>query len=436
MTTYDVHDSEYWEQRSLTDELNRVFDICHTCRRCYQLCPSFDVMLKRIDEEGDAEVAGLKQRDFDRVVDLCYQCKLCIPHCPYTPPHRWMVDFPRLMLRAKAVRTKKDGVTLQDNFLGHTDFMGKFGVATSKIANWLNEIRAHRFLMEEIVGLDKERVLPKYNNQTFRSWFDRRPSSINDENKVALFYTCSVNYQELDIGKSCVSVLEHNDIDVACPEQKCCGMPFLDGGDVVSAIENASFNTKHLADAIRSGCKVVAPGPACSFMLKNEYPTLLGTDDAKLVAENTFDICEYLVIQKRAGKLKTDFKHNPGKIAYHLPCHLRVQNIGFKSRDLMKLTGAQIEVIDRCSGVDGTWGFKKEYYQLSRKIAEPLCSQMSASETTTMVSDCPLAAIQIKDGTGTKPLHPIQIIEKSYGLSDAPVNNESGTTPMKAVSSQ
>ncbi|HZS45539.1 MAG TPA: anaerobic glycerol-3-phosphate dehydrogenase subunit C [Blastocatellia bacterium] len=422
-TTYDVHDSDYWEHQSLSDELNRVFDICHGCRRCYQLCPSFDVMLKRIDQEGDAEVAGLKQKDFDTVVDLCYQCKLCIPHCPYTPPHRWMVDFPRLMLRSKAVKAKKEGVSLQDNFLGHTDFMGKFGVATSKIANWLNERRAHRFLMEEIVGLDKDRVLPTFNNQTFKSWFDKHSSPASKgEDKIALFYTCSVNYQELDTGKSCVSVLEHNNLDVSCPEQKCCGMPFLDGGDVDAATENAAFNTKQLADAVRSGRKIVVPGPTCSFMLKHEYPTLVGTDEAKLVAENTFDICEYLVLQKRAGKLKTDFKHNPGKIAYHLPCHLRVQNIGFKSRDLMKLTGAQIEVIDRCSAVDGTWGFKKEYYQLSRKIAEPLFAQMTASETSTMVSDCPLAAIQIKDGTGVKPLHPIQIIEQSYGLLD---DNES-----------
>ena len=406
---YDIRKPEYWDQDALDVEMNRVFDICHTCRRCHQLCPSFDVMLKRIDDQGDAEVGGLAKSDFNHVMNICYQCKLCIPHCPYTPPHRWMVDFPRLMLRAKAVRTKKEGITIQDNFLGHTDMMGKLGVATSKIANWLNEIRAHRFLMEEIVGLDKDRVLPKFNSQTFTQWFSNRKPARNElTGKVALFYTCSVNYQEIDTGKASVAVLEHNDIDVQCPEQKCCGMPFLDGGDVESALENASFNVKHLADAVRSGRQIVSPGPTYSFMLKNEYVNLLGTDDARLVAENTFDICEYMIRLKREGNLKTDFKNNPGKISYHLPCHLKVQNMGFKSRDLMKIAGAQIEVVDRCSAVDGTWGFKKEYYQLSRKIAEPLFKGMTAGEQRTMVSDCPLAAIQIKDGTGTKPLHPMQ----------------------------
>ena len=419
-TTYDVHEADYWDQKSLGDEMYRVFDICHGCRRCYQLCPSFDVMLKRIDQEGDAEVSGLKQEDYDTVVDLCYQCKLCIPHCPYTPPHRWMVNFPRLMLRAKAARVKKSGVTLQDNFLGHTDLMGKLGVATSKVANWMSEIKTHRFMMEQLVGLAKDRVLPRFNNQTFSHWFDQhqKKSSGAAEKKVALFYTCSVNYQEIETGTASVSVLEHNDVDVECPKQKCCGMPFLDGGDVESALENAAFNTKYLADAIRDGRQIVTPGPTCSFMLKHEYPNLLGTEDAKLVSENTFDISEYLIRLKREGKLKTDFKQSPGKVSYHLPCHLKVQNIGFKTRDLMKTAGAQVEVVDRCSAVDGTWGFKKEYYQLSRKIAEPLCNQMSADENATMVSDCPLASIQIQDGTGKKPLHPMQVMEGAYGLKE------------------
>ena len=419
-TSYDVHQTDYWDQHSLDKEMHRVFDICHGCRRCYQLCPSFDVMLKRIDQEGDAEVSGLKQQDYDNVVDLCYQCKLCIPHCPYTPPHRWMVDFPRLMLRAKAARVKKSGVTLQDNFLGHTDLLGKLGVATSKVANWMNEVKTHRFLMEQLVGLDKDRVLPRFNNQTFSHWFAQHEKKSGDAvaKKVALFYTCSVNYQEIETGMASVSVLEHNDIDVTCPEQKCCGMPFLDGGDVESALENASFNTKHLADAIRDGKSIVTPGPTCSFMLKHEYPNLLGTEDARLVSENTFDISEYLIRIKREGKLKTDFKESPGKVSYHLPCHLKVQNIGFKTRDLMKTAGAQVEVVDRCSAVDGTWGFKKEYYQLSRKIAEPLCNQMSADQNATMVSDCPLAALQIQDGTGIKPLHPMQVMQQAYGLKE------------------
>jgi len=195
-------------------------------------------------------------------------------------------------------------------------------------------------------------------------------------------------------------------------------MPYLDGGDIESTIESAAFNVRQLAEEIRAGRDIVVPGPTCSYMIKKEYPELLGTEDARLVADRTYDLCEYLVKKAKEGKLSRDLKRKPGKVAYQVPCHLRAQNIGFKSRDLMKAAGAEVELIERCSAVDGTWGFKKEYYQLSMEVARPLFEKVESSQANYTVSDCPLAGLQIEQGTGHKVLHPIQVVQMAYGLDE------------------
>ncbi|MGH9759815.1 MAG: heterodisulfide reductase-related iron-sulfur binding cluster, partial [Blastocatellia bacterium] len=328
-TAFDIKDAKFWQRKNLDGELFRVFDVCHNCRRCFDLCPSFDVMFKRIDSKGpDASV--LDSADNKEIIDLCYQCKLCYNHCPYTPPHQWAIDFPRLMLRSKAVEVRERGsVTRQDKALGNTELIGKVGSAFAPISNIANKIRLNRIILEKVTGIHRDRNLPQFFRETFAKWFKKKGPSISGSGaagKVAMFYTCSVQYNWPEVGKAAVQVLGHNEIEVDCPEQKCCGMPYLDGGDIESTIESAAFNVKHLADAIRGGADVVVPGPTCSYMLKQEYPLLLGTDDAKLVSERTFDLCEYLVKKAKEGKLKRDFKVKPGKVAYQAPCHLRAQN--------------------------------------------------------------------------------------------------------------
>jgi glycerol-3-phosphate dehydrogenase subunit C len=416
----DIRSPQFWDREELDKEFSRVFDICHQCRRCFDLCPSFDFMFKRIDAIGE-DASVLKAPDNKEVVDLCYQCKLCYNHCPYTPPHVWNIDFPRFMLRAKAVEVKERGrVSAQDKALGNTDLIGKLGSALAPLANFANKNKLNRILMEKLVGIHRDRNLPKFFSETFSRWFGRRKTgqASNESAKVAMFYTCSVQYHAPEVGKAATEVLEHNNLSVICPEQRCCGMPFLDGGDIQATIESAAFNVKHLADAVRAGADVVAPGPTCSYMIKREYPDLLNTDDARLVAEHTYDICEFLVKKAREGKLDRNFKVKPGKVAYQAPCHLRAQNIGFKSRDLMKAAGAEVELIEQCSAVDGTWGFKKEYYQLSMKVAEPLFEKVERAAPDYTVSDCLLAGMQITQGTGRKVLHPIQIVHKAYGLDE------------------
>ena len=379
-------------------------------------------MFKRLDREAvDGDAEKLNAADFKSVTDLCYQCKLCFNHCPYTPPHRWEVDFPRLMLRSKAVQTKGEGQSLQDRFLGQVDAIGRLGSLFAPLMNWLNRNSLNRWLMEKTIGIHRSRILPVYAAETFRRWFDKRASSrlSGAEKKVVLFYTCSVNFNETEVGKACVRVLEKNSVEVQCPEQRCCGMPFLDGGDIERTKSNAKANVDSLHAWTAKGYDVVVPGPTCSYVLKQEYPWLLKSDAAQAVAAKTFDICEYLMSLHSEDKLDTRFVRPAGKIAYQMPCHLRAQNIGYKSRDLMQLIPeTNVQTYEKCAAIDGTWGLKQQYFDLSLKVAEPLLREIREGKPDLTVSDCFLAGLQIQQGTQKKPLHPVQVLEMAYGLAE------------------
>jgi glycerol-3-phosphate dehydrogenase subunit C len=417
--TLDIRSADFWKLEKVDQELRRVYDICSGCRRCLPLCPSFNVLFDRLDTDAvDGNVDELPAADAKEVVDLCYQCKLCYNHCPYTPPHRWQVDFPRLMLRARSAQAKVSGVTLQDRFLGNTELVGKLGSLTAPMSNWMSEISVHRMFMEQAVGIHRKRKLPAFQRETFSKWFDwaHRPRPA-PRARVAMFATCSVEYNAPATGKAAVAVLEHNEVDVSLPRQRCCGMPYLDGGAVAEAKALIADNVRSLAAAVREGREIVVPGPTCSYMLKQEYPWLDGSDDARLVASHTRDLFEYLAGLHAEGKLDTRFPNPPGAIAYQLPCHLKAQNMGTKSADVLRLTGAPVQTIERCSAVDGTWGMKKEYFELSMKVAEPLFKDIGAARPERVATDCPLAAIQINQGTGRTAQHPVQILADAYGLT-------------------
>ncbi|HEY2989947.1 MAG TPA: anaerobic glycerol-3-phosphate dehydrogenase subunit C [Candidatus Binatia bacterium] len=416
--TFELNNPAFWEEPKVETELKRVFDICNGCRRCYSLCPSFTDLFARLDRDSvDGAAEKLDAADLRKVTDLCYQCKLCFNHCPYTPPHRWDLDFPRLMLRSKAAQVRRDGLSLQDRILGQVDRMGRMGTLFAPLANWALGNRFNRWLMEKFFGIHRDRILPTYASETFRSWFTKRKRSPGNGKTVVLFYTCTVNFNEPATGKSCVKVLEKNGLDVTCPEQRCCGMPFLDGGDIDAARNNARANVESLHALVKRGFDIVVPGPTCSYMLKHEYPVLLDTEATREVAERTFDICEYLMMLHGQGKLDTRFAQGAGSIAYQIPCHLRAQNIGYKSRDLMQLIpNTQVRLIEKCAAIDGTWGLKRQYYDLSRKVAEPLIKEIRDSRAEVAVSDCPLAGLEIEQGLKRKALHPIRILARAYGF--------------------
>ncbi|MGA7616271.1 MAG: heterodisulfide reductase-related iron-sulfur binding cluster [Thermoanaerobaculia bacterium] len=420
---YDLRDPKFYDENEVEAELRRVFDVCHTCRMCFNYCPSFPSLFDAIDRHersGEGEVDALTKPELDEVVDLCYQCKLCYVKCPYTPPHKFMLDFPRLMLRAKAARAKRAGVTLPDRFLGNPDLSARRSTGPlARFVNWMNRQRVVRVLMERTVGIHRDRMLPEFATETFEKWMKRhRQPNVAGENRVAIFETCSVNYNYPNIGIAAVQVLERNGKTVLRPRQVCCGMPALDGGDVDLAVANARKNVDVLYPLVKEGVPILVLGPTCGYVIKKEWPDLLGTEEAKAVAEKTFDIGEYLAKEKAAGRLDTSFSVPQGKLAYHIPCHLRAQNIGQPFRQVLgAIPETSVEAVEQCSAVDGTWGLKKEYYTKSRQCAGKLCAGMKNANADRMISDCMLAGLNVLEELGTQPAHPIEVLRDAYGMS-------------------
>jgi glycerol-3-phosphate dehydrogenase subunit C len=151
-------------------------------------------------------------------------------------------------------------------------------------------------------------------------------------------------------------------------------------------------------------------------MLKSEYPELLRSEAAQRVADATQDLMEYLYHLARAKKMKRDFQHGLGKVAYHAPCHLRAQNIGFRSRDLLKLAADEVELVDACSGVDGTWGMQARFHEESMKVARKLLDRLDAAAPDHLATDCPLSALRIEEGLGRKAVHPVVLLRHAYGI--------------------
>jgi glycerol-3-phosphate dehydrogenase subunit C len=432
-TTYDPFDPAYWDEGDLRQEMDRVFDLCHGCRLCFKFCTAFPTLFEFIDRDPNQESSTMSDAEQDQVVDECFNCKLCGElNCPYTPgKHEWALDFPRLMLRAEAVRNrnrKKTAVKAiaTEQFLGRTDFLGKVATKTPGLVNRLTGKpgSAPRKLMEKTVGIASERLLPPYAKQRFSTWFKQRARLRFErrQGNVALFSTCLVEYQDPQVGKDTVRVFERNGIECSLPEgQVCCGAPWLHAGDVDSFRRQAEKNVKVLADVVRSGRDVVVPEPTCSFVIKKDYPDYVGGADADLVAANTYDAAEYLMrVHKGDGtSLDTDFTGMvPEAVTYHAPCHLRAQNIGLKSRDLMKLTGSKITVVAQCSGIDGTWGYRAENYEASRGIGGKLGTALQKAGNDVIAGDCSLANGGILQETGTAPMHPLSFVARAYGIPE------------------
>jgi glycerol-3-phosphate dehydrogenase subunit C len=429
--TYDPQHPQYYDDADLRAELTRVYDLCHGCRLCYNLCPSFPTMFKAIDAY-DGAVGSLTRPEQDQVVDECYQCKLCYVKCPYVPPHEWQLDFPRLMLRAKAVRkqakaadggpTRRERVA--DQVLGHTDALGRLNTRAAPLVNaaLAKPGTVVRRLVEKTMGLASERLVPPYARQRFSTWFKRRPDPglADRQATVAVFPTCFVEYNHPAIGQALVSVYERNRVACELPAGVgCCGAPWLHAGDFAPFIEQAKRNLPLLAQAIRQGREVVVPQPTCGYVLKKDYLAYVGGPDAELLAAHTYDACEYLVKLHRdeATTLDTDFGGDvPEAVTYHVPCHLQAQNVGLKSRDLMKLTGTKVTLVNKCSGIDGTWGLRATNYELARRVAQPMAEAIRAASGTVVAGDCSLADGAIEQETGVRPLHPLQVMATAYGI--------------------
>ena len=435
----DWKNPEFWDEAKAEKELERIFDICHGCRRCVSLCTTFPTLFDLVDNSSTMEVDGVAKSDYAKVVDQCYLCDLCyMTKCPYVPPHPWNVDFPHVMVRAKAIRFRKGGASkmrFRDRLLSSTDAMGKLA-AIPVVAQTVNAVNGNKLLrtaMQGVLGVHKDRELPPFASHKFRPNAGRSAAfPIKDgksaPGKVAIFATCYANYNEPQMGHDLVALLEHNQIPWTLVESEvCCGMPKFELGDLEGVHALKQKNVPVLARYAREGYAILAPVPSCALMFKQEIP-LMYPDEPEVAAvrDAMFDPFEYFVLRKKDGLLKTDFKEPLGKVSYHIPCHSRVQNMGQKTREMLEMVpGTQVNVVERCSGHDGTWGVKEEYFDNAMKIGRPVFRQMTQNEpdgaSYYVSSDCPIAARHIMQGMGDDAgkavkAHPLTLLRKAYGL--------------------
>lgn len=417
--SYEATEAKYWDEAGLEREIERAFDICNGCRLCFNQCPSFPALFDAV-EKADGNAANVSADDRKNVVDLCYNCKMCEVRCPYTTRdgHVFQLDFARLMMRAKALRAKREGVKLRDRMLCNPDLLGKAGSLTPGLANMSCRSRVQRIAMEKLLGIHRDKKLPDFANETFEKWAAHRAPAARPQApaaKVVLFATCFVNYYNPAPGKAAVDVLERNNCVVTCGRQRCCGMPALDGGDVPFAQKQARANVDALLPYVREGYKIAAINPTCSMTMKKEYRDILNGDEVREFSSAVVDVHELLWSLKAAGTFVRNFRSSPGKIAYHVPCHLKSQQIGFRSRDLMRLIPeTEITTVDACTAHDGTWAMKREFFELSMQWGKKAFDGMTAAQSDVMATDCPLSAIQIEQATGTRPIHPIEVLSRAY----------------------
>jgi len=436
----DWKNPEFYEDESLFKEMERVFDICHGCRRCVSLCGSFPTLFDLVDESSTLEVDGVAKQDYWKVVDQCYLCDVCyMTKCPYVPPHPWNLDFPHLMLRAKAVKHKKGLNGMRDTLLSSTDTLGMFaGIPiVTQTVNAVNHTKLAREAMEMVLGVDETAWVPEYAAKKFRSG-PHKSADIPVRNgertpgKVAIFSTCYINYNEPGIGQDLIKVLEHNGIPWTLAEKEaCCGMPKLELGDLEAVEKLKNKNIPALVKLAREGYAILTPIPSCTLMFKQELPLMFPDDaDVKAVQDAMFDPFEYFILRNRDGLLKTDFKQGLGQVSYHIPCHSRVQNVGKKTAETLQLIpGTKVTTVERCSGHSGTWGVKKEFHATAMKIGRPVFKAMADAKPDYISSDCQLAGHHIEQGMAEaaaeagvnaneapKMEHPLSLLRIAYGL--------------------
>lgn len=427
----DWTNPSFFDEENLFRELERVYDICHGCRRCFNLCNSFPTLFDAIDESESMELDSVPREAYWEVVDHCYLCDMCyMTKCPYVPPHEWNVDFPHLMLRAKAVKFKKGEVKARDRILTSTDNIGKLaGIpVVAQIVNASNKTGVGRKLLDKVLGVHPDAILPEYHSSTLRKRLGKQadePGAVvaagPTRGKVALFATCYCNYNEPGIGEDLAAVFRHNEIPLTlAPREQCCGMPKLELGDLDAVRAARDANIPELVKLVDAGWDIVAPIPSCVLMFKQELPLMFPDDaDVARVRDAIFDPFEYLMLRHRHGHLKTDFKQSLGSVSYHVACHLRVQNIGMKTRDLLQLVPeTTVEPIERCSGHNGTYAVKSECHEISMKICRPVVSNVIRAGASHYSSDCPMAGHQIENGldNGKAPEHPLSLLRMAYGL--------------------
>ena len=425
----DWRSEDYHDRQAVDAELERVFDICHGCRRCVNLCAAFPTLFDLVDESDTLEVDGVDKADYGKVVDHCFLCDLCAEtKCPYLPPHEWNVDFPHLMLRAKAARFQERKPRWRDRLLTSTApvFKTMSTPGIGQVANGAAKVGFLRTVGERVAGIHSKAPLPTFKTRTaskrIRDLEDAtpRPGSTTT-GKVAVFVTCYGEHNEPEVVEDLVSVLRHNGVAVKLlADATCCGMPKLELGDLDAVAAKKDANLPVFLAAIDAGYDLMSIVPSCTLMYRQEIPLLFPDDEqVAKVGAAFFDPFEYLVARHKDAIANVDFAVSLGKVAYHAACHQRVQAFGQRTREFLSLVPqTEVTMIERCSGHDGTYAVKSETYDAAMKIARPVVRQVEAAKPDAYGSDCPMAGRMIEHGLAndTRAEHPLTMLRRAYGI--------------------
>ena len=424
--SYDPTEEKYWDEKALKQELTRAYEVCHGCRMCFKYCDSFPSLFRFIDERHDGSVLKITDEETDKIMSECFQCKLCEVQCPYTPRegHEFQLDFPKLIHRYHAIKNRKKGNTFRQSVLGNPDGSAKAARASLGVANVMNRVKAHRWMMEKVLGIHRDKLLPDFASQTFESWAKKNDLMVDvndpEPHEAVLFQTCFVQNNEPEIGKDAMTVLKKNEVDAVCVKGlKCCGMPAWEHGDIETLRQNANHNLNLLMPLVEKGAKVLALNPTCSMMMRQEYAELLEGEDrerAETLAASIMETTEFLWGIRKEERFKKDFQSSPGDaVAYHAPCHLRAQAKGFKGRDLLRvIPGVKPKLTMECCGHDGTYAMTVEGFEPSQRIGKKAFDGMKEANTEIWATDCPLAALQFQQHAGVKPMHPVSVLARAY----------------------
>ena len=432
----DWNDPDFYDMDKINAELERVFDICHGCRRCFNLCDSFPRLFDLIDESETGELDSVSTDDYKPVVDACTLCDLCfMVTCPYVPPHDFNLDFPHLMLRYRAAEYRQGKADKMLGQLTRTDRNGRLAGMVPSAVNWVcktgNEVT--RPALEKVAGVDREAALPEFHGKTFELRARQRRPQVNKDapafgRRAVLYATCFVNYNNPKIGEASQAVLAKNGVETEVVYPVCCGMPRLEQGDIAKVAENARRVASEMHDWIERGYDIIALTPSCALMLKFEWPLILPENSqVQRLSQATFDISEYVVDIARKEGLADGLGELQGGVALHLACHSRAQNMGAKAAEMMRLLpNADVKIIERCSGHGGSWGMMKANFQTALKVGRPAARQAASARKTYLASECPLAGEHLVQGIERLKLddkpdidhsaHPIELFAKAYGL--------------------
>ncbi len=430
------------------DDVRLTLDHCVKCNICTTACPVAIVAPERFPGPKYVGPQAQRFRDpnaptVDRSVDYCSGCGICDMVCPHG------VRIMEINAKARAKLYETDPIPLRNRLISRSELLGKLAHPVAPLANWMLHLRPARLMVERLLGIDHRAPLPAFSRETLRGWYRRRrtlpgrpfswdqppitgPVRPGQRGQVLYFHGCSTQYYEPRVGKAAIAVLERNGFEVILPDQNCCGLPLMSQGDFAGARRYARHNLRKLAPWVRQGYLIVGTSTSCTLTLKHDYLAILDLpeEEAQLIADHTYDLCEFLWLLQERGELDTDFHPLRATLPYHAPCQLKAHGIGRPAFDLMSLIPelTVIEMDADCCGIAGTYGLKHEKYDIAMAVGESLFQQVCETRSPIAVCDSETCRWQITHGTGVPAVHPIEVLAWAYGLApaDSPIHRAHG----------